>query len=457
VILSAILFGGLLVIPATAQRQLPPVVFESVTQGTATAGPMSLSISDAIDRALRYNLGMITSETDTRAARAQHLRALSDLLPNIRAGVTETIQQVNLAAFGFGGFPGTPSLVGPFSVFDARVRLTAPVFDRRLVHELRRESEELAATNLGQQDIRELVVLVTTDLYLEALATTSRVETARSQLQSAQAVYERSVNLRDAGVVAGIDVVRAQVQQQTQQQHLVAVQNEMAKEMLTLAKAIGLPLDQQITLSDRLTATSVDMPGFAQALAAATNSRKDYQRTLALVRAEEESLKAASGRRLPTVGFNADYGDIGRTIGSSHGTFTMQGTVSVPLFEGGRTRSEIDAARARLDQRKAEADSLRSRIEYEIRTAYLDLESSAQQVQVAESANMLASQQLVQAQDRFAAGVTNSLEVVQAQEAVTTGNENYISSLYSLNVARASLARAMGGTEQMIKTFLGGR
>jgi outer membrane protein TolC len=135
----------------------------------------------------------------------------------------------------------------------------------------------------------------------------------------------------------------------------------------------------------------------------------------------------------------------------------MQGTVSVPLFEGGRTRSEIDAARARLDQRKAEADSLRSRIEYEIRTAYLDLESSAQQVQVAESANMLAAQQLVQAQDRFAAGVTNSLEVVQAQEAVTTGNENYISSLYSLNVARASLARAMGGAEQMIKTFLGGR
>jgi outer membrane protein TolC len=456
-ILSAILFGGLLGIPATAQRQLPPVVFESVPEGTAAAGAISLSISDAIDRALRYNLGMITSETETRVARAQHLRAFSDLLPNVRAGVTETIQQVNLAAFGFGGFPGTPPLVGPFSVFDARVRLSSPVIDRRLVHELRRETQELAASNLGQQDTRELVVLVTTDLYLEALATTSRVETARSQLQSAQAVYERSVNLKDAGVVAGIDVVRAQVQQQRQQQHLVAVQNEMAKQMLTLARAIGLPLDQQFTLADRLTATSVEMPAFAEALTAATNSRKDYQRTLALIRAEEESLKAASGRRLPTVAFNADYGDIGRTIGRSHGTFTMQGSVSVPLFEGGRTKSEVDAAQARLDQRRAESDSLRSRIEYEIRTAYLDLESSTQQVQVAESATMLAAQQLVQAQDRFAAGVTNSLEVVQAQEAVTASNESYISSLYSLNVARAMLARAMGGAEQMIKAFLGGR
>src|SRR5687768_5546971 len=147
-ILSAILFGGLLVVPATAQRQLPPAVFESVPEGTATATEISLSISDAIDRALRYNLGMVTSETETRAARAQRLRALSDLHPNVRAGVTETIQQVNLAAFGFGGFPGNPPVVGPFSVFDARLRLSAPVFDRRLVHELRRETEELAASDL---------------------------------------------------------------------------------------------------------------------------------------------------------------------------------------------------------------------------------------------------------------------------------------------------------------------
>ena len=118
-ILYAILFAGLLVTPATAQRQLPPVLFESIPEGPATAGEISLSISDAIDRALRYNLGMVTSETETRAARAQHLRALSDLLPNVRAGVTETIQQINLAAFGFGGFPGSRSVVGPFSVSES--------------------------------------------------------------------------------------------------------------------------------------------------------------------------------------------------------------------------------------------------------------------------------------------------------------------------------------------------
>ena len=136
---------------------------------------------------------------------------------------------------------------------------------------------------------------------------------------------------------------------------------------------------------------------------------------------------------------------------------TLQGTLTIPIYTGQRAQAEIMESDGLIAERKAEASNLRDRIEYEIRTASLDIQSAAEQVRVAQSARDLAQQQLTQAQDRFAAGVANGLEVTQAQEAVAGADENYISGLYTLNVAEASLARAMGTAEKTIKSFFGGK
>ena len=160
---------------------------------------------------------------------------------------------------------------------------------------------------------------------------------------------------------------------------------------------------------------------------------------------------------MPSIEVNANYGDLGRAPGSSHGTMFVQGTLSVPIYTGERARAEILESDALLEQRKAEASNLRDRIEYEIRTANLDIRAAAEQVQVAQAGRDLAQQQLTQAQDRFVAGVANGLEVTQAQEAVVTADENYISSLYGLNVAEAALARATGNAEKTIKSIFVGK
>jgi len=447
---------------AEAQQQprggnLTPTLFGSVSQGVPTRTSIPLSISDAIDRALKYNLGSIISEQETRTARAQRLRSLADLLPRVTGGVTETVEQINLAAFGFGGFPGQPPVVGPFSVFDARARVTQSVVDLKLLHDLRADTEKLNASNYSQQDIRELVVLIATDLYLEAVAGGSRVDAARAQLNTAQAVYDQASDLKSAGVVPGIDVLRAQVQLQAQQQRLVFAANELAKQRLNLARAIGMPLGQDFMLTDMLATVPASLPNLDQTLSAALESRPDYLHANALVRAAEESRKAATSQRLPSLQFTGDYGAIGRRPGFSQGTMTVQATLSIPIYDGGRIRAETLESDSILTQRKAEAASLRDRIEYEIRTASLDIQAAAEQIKVAQGARDLAQQQIVQARDRFAAGVANSLELVQAQEAIATADENYISSLHSLNLAQASLARAMGVAEKTIKSFFGGK
>ena len=432
-------------------------LFGSISQGAPTPGTIQLTIADAINRALKYNLGGILSEQETRVASAARVRALSELLPKVNAGVTETVQQINLAAFGFRGFPGVGSVVGPFSVLDARARYSQSVLDFKLLHELRAASERVNASNYALQDVRELVVLIATDLYLEVVAGGSRVEAARAQLRTAQAVYDRAKDLKDSGVVAGIDVLRAQVQLQAQQQRLLAVENELAKQKLDVARAIGLPQGQNFVETDTFVTAPANIPALNEALTSALNSRADYRRAESLVRAAEETRKAAVGRRLPTLQFNGDYGDIGRAPLHSHGTMLMQGTLSIPVYTGERARAEILESDALLEQRKAEASNLRDRIEYEIRAANLDIQSAADQVRVAQAGKDLAQQQLAQAQDRFTAGVANGLEVTQSQEAVLTADENYISSLYALNVAEAALARATGSAEKAIKSFFGGK
>jgi len=435
----------------------PPELFESVSAGNATGGAVSLSIADAIERALKYNLGAIIGEQQTRASRASRLRALSELLPKLNLALNETVQQTNLAAFGFGGFPGTPQVVGPFSVFDVRARYSQTVVDFRLLHELRSEVEQVAASGYGQQDVRELVVLITTNLYLEAIAGSSRLDAAQAQMRTAQAVYDRAVALKDSGVLAGIDVLRAQVQLRAQQQRVVAAENELAKQKLNLARAIGLPQGQAYAQTDSFAVSPMTVPTLEQALATAYESRADYKRSAALVRAAEESRKAAEGRRMPSLQINADYGDIGRTPAFSHGTMGLGGSLVIPLYAGERARAEILESESILEQRKAESANVRGRIEYEVRTAGLDIRSAGEQVEVARAARELAQQQLVQAQDRFAAGVANGLEVTQAQEAVAAAEENYISGLYGLNLAEAALARAMGTAEKTIKSFFGGK
>src|SRR5881296_1598347 len=158
---------------------LSPSFFGSISQGVPTGTTIQLTIADAIDRALRYNLGVVIGEQESRIARAERVRALSELLPKVNAEVTETTQQISLAAFGFTGFPGVRPVIGPFSVFDARARYSHLVMDFRYLHELRAASERVAASNYALQDVRDLIVLITTDLYLDAVAGNSRVEAAR--------------------------------------------------------------------------------------------------------------------------------------------------------------------------------------------------------------------------------------------------------------------------------------
>ncbi len=427
-----------------------------VVSGKATSGVVALSLSDAIARGLKQNLGLVLGERNVQSATGNRWGTLSGLLPNVTGHITPEREILNLAAFGFPLPPGTNPLVGPFNVIDFRVAVSQAVFDWSAINAARAGSESLDAAKMSYKDVRDTVVFTIATLYLQAVTGASQIEAAQAQVTTSQALYNRAVDMKKSGVVPAIEVLRAQVQLQAQQQRLIFFQNEFAKRKLTLARAIGLPLEQQFDLSDRVPYAALPPMSLDEALKQAYATRPDLQAAASTLRAAEDAKRAAQGLALPSVHVNADVGYIGQTVGTVERTYTVIGLVRVPIFQGGAVRGRVLQAEAAVQQQRAQFEDLRTRIDYEVRTAFLDLKAAEDRVKVAQGALDLANQQQTQAQDRFAAGVASNIEVVQAQEAVATASDNYISSLYAHNVAKISLARALGVAEAEASHFLGG-
>jgi outer membrane protein TolC len=431
--------------------QVQGVYSGSVPQGTATAEPLALSLSEAIRRGLQYNLATTGYTNATRVAEAQKMMARSALLPTASMHLLGDEQQSDLAAFGFGGFPGFPAVVGPFHFFDLRAGVAMNALNFPSLHNNRAAAANLRATRLAAKDARDLIVLAVSGTYLQVIAAGSRVASAKAQVNAGDAVYQQAVDRNKAGVNARIDVLRSQVELLVQQQRLRSLEADLAKQKLNLGRLIGLPPGQDFNMTDAAPYAPLEGLDVAQALERAYKNRSDLQAAQAQVQAAEHARQAAVAERMPSVGVSADYGVIGVAPNNSHGTFTMSADLHVPVFDGGRIRGDIDQASAVLDQRKAELADLRGHIDYDVRSAFVDLQAAVDQVRVSRSSVDLAAETLTQARDRFAAGVADTIEAVQAEESVAASNEDYISSLYSYNLAKVTLARAMGVAEESMK------
>jgi outer membrane protein TolC len=427
----------------------------SVPEGKVTAEVLQLSFQDAIDRALRNNLGVLLQGDNQLYARGQRWKELSALLPNITTATTQSATQIDLAAQGIRfNLPGIPQVVGPIGIFQTGIYLQQTVLDFNKIEKERSARANQKAALYSYKDARDLVVLASGNSYLQAIAYASTVETAQAQIATAQALYDKTSDQQKAGTSPAIDTLRAHVELQTRQQQLIAARNNYAKQKLSLARVIGLPPGQEFALTDKVPYEPLAALSVEEATQRAYASRSDYQAALEQARAAEFSRKAATAEYFPTIDIAGNYGDAGVNLGNSHGVFDVGATLSIPIFQGGKVHGDVLQAEATLRQSRQQLENLRGQIDYDVRTALLDLASAADQVEVARSSVDLANQTLTQAQDRFTAGVTDNLEVVQAQESVASANESYISSLYAHNLAKVALARAMGFAEQGVKLYL---
>ena len=434
----------------------PSILAGGVPTGQVTPGALPLSISDAIARGLKQNLGVVLGEQAVRSASGSRWQALSGLLPAAGVQLSQAREEINLEEYGFPVSPGQSPILGPFNVSAVHLTATTPIFDYSAIERAKAGGQAASAAKHSFRDARDLVVFAMANMYLQAITGESRIEAARAQLATAQALYDRAVIEKQAGVIAGIEVLRAQVQLQSQHERVIFFENEFAKQKLALARAIGIPLGQQIELTDRAPYAALASMTLDESLKQAYASRQDLQGAEALVKAAQAGKQAAIGEGLPSAHLTADLGRSSSAWDSLHGTYAVAASVTIPIFQGGRVHGRVVQADAQVKQQEAQVADLRARIEYEVRSALLDVRAADDRVHVAKSAADLAGEQLAQARDRFTAGVSSNIEVVQAQEAVATATDNYLSALYAHNLAKISLARAIGLSEERAQQFLGG-
>jgi outer membrane protein TolC len=418
-----------------------------------------LSLREAIERGLDFNLGAVGLGNAARQAQGQSQVARSALLPNLSGNLTETVEQINLRASGIkfnAPIPGFvfPSIVGPFNVIDLRGSLTQSILDMTARNNYRSAKDVYRANQFSARDARDLVVLAVGGAYLQVIATRERVKSAHAQFDTANALYQQNLQKRGVGLVAQVDVDRSQVEALAQQQRVTSLENDLAKQKMNLARLTGLPPTDEYELTDDVPFQAAPPLSLEDALKQAFDRRADLKASESQISAAEHTLAAARDERLPSLSVSGDYGDIGTNPSQSHGTFTAAATLHIPIWQGGRTEGDIKEAEATLAQRRAELEDLKRQVESDVRNAYLDLRAASSQVEVARKNLEVSRETLDLTRQRFEAGVTDNVEVIQAQEFLTSAELDVINSIFAHNIAKLSLARSTASAADNWQQFL---
>ena len=425
----------------------------------ATPGTMPLSIDEAIDLGLKRNLGILLQVQNQRLVHGQVLTVKNNLLPSLTAVAKTSAQQVNLAALGFK--PGKIDFTANFptivkvDVTSAQMNLSQQLFNvpAYYLYRAAQKADDVASWSMLNQ--RGTVALNVGTQYLRAVADASQIDNAKALLKADEVALNQATASHDAGVGTNLDVLRARVQLQTQQQALINAENTFAKDKIALNRLIGLPAEQELTLTDSAPyAEFAELP-LDEAMKLAMERRKDLRSLQSQMEVADRTLKAVKYERLPSLSAEGFYGVVGETQGLYHGVFSAMGKLSFPIFEEAQLRGEREVATAQLTGLKQQITSLKVTIEQQIRSSMLDVDAANEQVKVARSNVDLATQALQDTTDRFAAGVDDNLPVVQAQATLASAQSRLVETLYRYNQAKLALARNTGVVETQYKTYLG--
>jgi len=416
--------------------------------------PYRLTLKEAIDKALQANLSVLVSGTRVHESEGTAARRFSNLLPHVRTEAYANYQNRNLRAFGL-SIPGlpVPQVIGPFSNYDFRIYADQSILDLESYRSWKASKEQLESGKLDFQDARDLIVRSVASLYLNGQAAEARIEAAHSRVRASEALDALARAKHDAGTATGVDVLRAQVQLANDQQALLVAQNQYKQALLALARNIGIDPGTELELAEPLQFQPIPTSQAETVIASALFARSDYLSLASQRQSLTEQQRANRARWYPKLSLNGNYGALGRSMGDLRGIGLIQGQIDFTIFDHDR-EGEAKELSSRIERVDDQLADLRRGIAEDIREALLNLESSSNQVKVAQQGRDLAERELELTQDRFQSGVTNNVEVVTAQDELARAQENYILAVASYADAKFALARAAGGTEKNLGQYM---
>jgi outer membrane protein len=453
IVFYAILFG-LLLTPGLSRGQASTP--QNVLVPNGPSGTLQLTLEQAVNLALKQNTTAQIAEITAAESVQDKNIARAELLPQASLNVGEQWQRLNLAAeFGGGGIPGLPAGVvfpghiGPFSLFSAGVGFNGQILDLTLFRRYQASRTTASASKLDIQSTREQVVLLVVSQYIGTLRATADVQASQSRVELAQALYDQAADLQKEGVGTGIDTLRANVELQNEKQRLIEAEAQRETSIFGLSRILNLDPRQQVALGDSLSFFETPQPELEASIEEGLSTRPEWKSLEQQIKSAEYQKKASSESRLPSAHYSGNWTQLGVDPGTVIPTYTYSGSVTMPLFTGGRIHAEIARANLEIQRIEQQQADLRNSIALDVKTSLINLGSARNEVQVANLGVQLSKEEVDQARDRFRAGVANNIEVIQAQDSLARANDNQITALYRFNQARADLARAIGQMEKI--------
>jgi len=453
IVFYTILFG-LLVTPALGRAQNTSP--QNVLSANAPTGTLRLTLEQSVSLALKQNTTAQIAQIVAAESVQDKNVARAELLPQANLNVGEQWQRLNLAAeFGGGGFPGLPpgivfpGHIGPFSLFSAGVGFNGQIFDLTLFRRYQASRNTATASKFDSQSTREQVVLLVVSQYIGTLRATADVQASQSRVELAQALYDQAADLQKEGVGTGIDTLRANVELQNEKQRLIEAEAQRQTSIFGLSRILNLDPRQQVELADSLSFFETPQPELESSIEEGLSTRPEWKSLEQQIKAAEYQKKASSESRLPSAHYSGNYTQLGVSPTTVIPTYTYSGSVTMPIFTGGRIHAEIARANLEIQRIEQQQADLRNSIALDVKTSLINLGSARNEVQVANLGVQLSKEEVDQARDRFQAGVANNIEVIQAQDSLARANDNQIAALYRFNQARADLARAIGQMEKI--------
>lgn len=447
-IIFYIAFFSLLIAPAGLRAQaaispLPP---------NPPTNTLRLTLEQSVALALKQNPTQQIAVINAAESVQDKNITRSDLLPQANFKVADSANRVNVKA-QFGGlplFPGIPGHIGPYQLFSAGPSFGSTVFDFSLWKRYQASRSNVDAAKAQSLSTRESVILLVVSQYIGTLRAVANVEASRSRVELAQALYDQAADLQKEGVGTGIDTLRANVELQNEKQRLMEAENDRDASLFGLSKLLNLDPRQKIELADQLSFFETPQPEVDTSIDQALSTRQEWKATEADEKVATYEKQSAQYQRLPALRFDGYWDYFGTSTSTGIPTYQYQASVNFPLFTSGRIRAQVTKSDLEIQKVEQQKADLRNQIALDVKTSLLNLRSARNEVQVADLGVKLAQEEVVQARDRFNAGVANNIEVISAQDSLSRANDNQILALYRFNQARADYARAIG---EMEKTY----
>jgi len=416
---------------------------------------LPLSLKRAVEIALAPEGSTRVALANESIKQAQTLvaQARGAFLPDVESSLTDQRETSSLRAFGFNSSifklpPGFtlnfPSVVGPFSVFDARATAQQSIFDFSKIRAYQASKVSVTAAKADSESTRNQVSDEVAKEYLACLRTQATLDTAQANVELSEALLKLAQEQKTAGTGTGIDVTRAEVQLANDRQKLVAAGRDRRRAALQILKTMGLKLDAEVQFTDKLGYNAVNIADVDPSLDQARKNRAELKAQRQREEVARLNYGSVKAERLPSVGASANYGTIGSELIGTQPTYDYGITVKVPVFDGGRRDARRTESLSVYRQEQIRTRDLQDQIELEVRQALDALRAAVSEVDAARDGLALSESELAQARRRFQAGVATSTEVTDAQTRLQRARDNQIAALYDHNLARLDLATATG-------------